>query len=58
MALTPQQVRDAISSGQDQKRYDGHSLHLLVRNGRGYGFTGFAPATEKSTVAVSGPPPR
>ena len=36
MALTPQQVRDAISSGQDQKRCDGHSLHLLVRNGRGY----------------------
>lgn len=36
MALTPQQVRDAISSGQDQKLYDGHSLHLLVRNGRGY----------------------
>ncbi|MGA2157267.1 MAG: Arm DNA-binding domain-containing protein [Bryobacteraceae bacterium] len=36
MALTPQQVRDAISRGQDQKLYDGHSLHLLVRNGRGY----------------------
>ena len=35
MARTPQQVRDAISSGQDQKLY-GHSLHLLVRNGRGY----------------------
>ena len=36
MALAPQQVRDAISSGQDQKLYDGHSLHLLVRNRRGY----------------------
>jgi integrase len=36
MPLRPEQVADAIRSGDNAKISDGHNLYLLVRNGRGF----------------------
>src|SRR5581483_7998264 len=36
MSLSPQQVKDAIKTGVNQKLSDGRSLYLVVKNGKAF----------------------